>query len=101
MSSDALLMNIFCTPAVQHSAAIRHALGVDLHAEPEFGWKARPARQRPRRDRTEVDMRWGSLLIEAKLTESDFQTRAASIVESYRDFDALGSSTGIYCRRQC
>jgi hypothetical protein len=89
MSSDALLMNIFCTPAVQHSAAIRLALGVDLHGEPEFGWKARVPLANGRVDRTEVDMRWGGLLIEAKLTESDFQTRAASIVESYRDFDAV------------
>lgn len=31
-------------------------------------------------------MRLGSLLVEAKLTESDFQTRDKAIVESYRDF---------------
>jgi len=29
-------------------------------------------------------MRWGGLLVEAKLTESDFQTREARIVEAYR-----------------
>ena len=40
-------------------------------------------------DRTEVDMRLGSLLAEAKLTEGDFQMREAGIVESYRDFDAV------------
>jgi hypothetical protein len=40
-------------------------------------------------DRTEVDMRFGSLLVEAKLTEGGFQTRAATIVEAYRDFDAV------------
>ena len=40
-------------------------------------------------DRTEVDLRLGSLLIEAKLTESDFQTRKAEIVEAYADFDAV------------
>jgi hypothetical protein len=34
-------------------------------------------------------MRWGSLLVEAKLTEGDFQTRASTIVEGYRDFDAV------------
>ena len=33
---------------------------------------------------------WGPpLLVEAKLTEGDFQTRAATIVEGYRDFDAV------------
>jgi hypothetical protein len=40
-------------------------------------------------DRTEVDLRLGSLLIEAKLTESDFQTRKAEFVEAYRDFDEI------------
>jgi hypothetical protein len=38
-------------------------------------------------DRTEVDMRLGTLLVEAKLTESDFQCRSAAIVEAYRDFE--------------
>jgi alkylhydroperoxidase family enzyme len=40
-------------------------------------------------DRTEVDMRWGELLVEAKLTESDFQIKAEAVVEAYRDFDAV------------
>ncbi len=31
----------------------------------------------------------GSLLVEAKLTEGDFQTREARIVEAYRDFDEV------------
>ena len=34
-------------------------------------------------------MRLGSLLVEAKLTEVGFQTRAAQIVEAYRDFDTV------------
>jgi hypothetical protein len=34
-------------------------------------------------------MRWGGLLVEAKLTESDLQTRAAKVVEGYRDFDVV------------
>ena len=40
MSSDALLMNIFCTPGVVESAALRR-LGVEAEAQPVFGWKAR------------------------------------------------------------
>lgn len=87
MSSDALLMNVFCTPGVAESAAVRNALGVDSDATPVFGWKARVPLTSGRFDRTEVDMRFGSLLIEAKLTESDFQTRSAPVVEAYRDFD--------------
>ena len=31
----------------------------------------------------------GSLLVEAKLTEANFQTRAAGVVEGYRDLDAV------------
>jgi hypothetical protein len=89
MSSDALLMNVFCMPGVADSAVVRSALGVDGDAAPRFGWKARVPLASGRFDRTEVDMRWGNLLVEAKLTESDFQTRAAHIVEAYRDFDAV------------
>jgi len=89
MSSDALLMNIFCTPGVAQSAALRNALGVEPDSDPIFGWKARVPLANGRFDRTEIDMRFGSLLIEAKLTEVGFQTRAAEIVEAYRDFDAV------------
>ncbi len=89
MSSDALLMNFFSAPGVRESPLVRGALGVDAEAQPEFGWKARVPLSSGRFDRTEVDMRWGNLLVEAKLTEADFQTRAASIVEGYRDFDAV------------
>jgi hypothetical protein len=34
-------------------------------------------------------MKLGELLIESKLTESDFQTQTAEIVESYRDLKAV------------
>jgi len=89
MSSDALLMNVFCTPGVAESAAVRNVLGVESDAAPVFGWKARVPLAGGRFDRTEVDMRLGSLLVEAKLTEGDFQSRESGIVESYRDFDAV------------
>jgi Restriction Endonuclease associating with ARP len=93
MSSDALLMNIFCTPGVLNSAALRAILGIENGAEPIFGWKARVPLAGGRFDRTEVDMRLGSLLVEAKLTESDFQTRECSLVESYRDFASVFDTT--------
>jgi hypothetical protein len=89
MSSDALLMNFFCTPGVTASAMVRQSLGVQGEAQPEFGWKARVPLRNERVDRTEVDMRWGSLMVEAKLTESDFQSREMRIVEAYRDFDEV------------
>jgi hypothetical protein len=94
MSSDALLMNVFLGFGMSELAELKRVLGVEGDGPPEFGWKARvPLASDPngrvRFDRTEVDMRWGGLLVEAKLTESDFQTRAAKVVEGYRDFDAV------------
>jgi hypothetical protein len=40
-------------------------------------------------DRTEIDLRIGNLLIEAKLTESDFQSAAKDVLLGYRDFLAV------------
>jgi hypothetical protein len=85
MSSDALLMNVFCASA----PAVLQLLGVDSNELPEFGWKAKVPLKSGLFDRTEVDMRWGNLLVEAKLTENDFQTRKAEVVEAYRDFDEV------------
>ncbi|MFZ1012172.1 MAG: hypothetical protein WAN28_02435, partial [Terracidiphilus sp.] len=39
MSSDALLMNVFCAPGVMESSAVRRMLGVDSDDAPLFGWK--------------------------------------------------------------
>jgi len=89
MSSDALLMNVFCSPSLTGSVALRNVLGVQTDALPSFGWKARVPLTNGRLDRTEVDMRWGDLLVEAKLTEADFQSRAVAVVEGYRDFDTV------------
>lgn len=88
-SSDALLMNVFCTPGVLTSPPFRRTLSLDDEAEPVFGWKARVPLASGRFDRTEVDLRLGSLLIEAKLTEGDFQTCEAAAVEQYRDLDLV------------
>jgi hypothetical protein len=85
-SSDALLMNIFCYPATLSSPLVYTLLGEEPGAVPEFGVKARVPLASGNCDRTEVDMRLGNLLVEAKLTETDFQQRARSIVEGYRDF---------------
>jgi hypothetical protein len=89
MSSDALLMNVFCVSDVTASAIVRNALGLDGDAQPKFGWKARVPLCNGKLDRTEVDMHWGSLIVEAKLTETDFQSREARIVEAYRDLDEV------------
>ena len=40
-SSDALLMNVFCTPGVLDSSPLQRFLGVEDKADITFGWKAR------------------------------------------------------------
>lgn len=84
-SSDALLMNIFCFPGLIESPAVRHLLGIESAAVPTYGWKARVPLAEGKFDRTEVDMLLGDLMVEAKLTETDFQTRSKEVVKRYRD----------------
>jgi hypothetical protein len=88
-SSDALLMNIFCYPGMLKTNTVCDLLGLEPGVGPEFGFRARVPLSHNRFDRTEVDMRVGDLLVEAKLTEADFQSKAAVNVEAYRDFDEV------------
>jgi hypothetical protein len=71
-SSDALLMNLFCYPRVMLRAQVCALLGVDVGTRPEFGVRAGLEMRRDEVDRTELDMRLGDLLVEAKLTEGGF-----------------------------
>lgn len=87
-SSDALLMNIFCYPRVLAGERLPLLLGVERGLEPVFGYKPRVPMQ-GRMDTTEIDMRLGSLLVEAKLTEAVFPSAPVRKVERYRDFDAV------------
>jgi hypothetical protein len=89
-SSDALLMNIFCHPQVWSTGRLSSLLGVEPLA-PEFGFKARVPLKEGKFDRTEVDMRIGDLLVEAKLTEADFQSKAREYVNAYRDVEIVFS----------
>ncbi|HWZ01605.1 MAG TPA: hypothetical protein VNX17_11010 [Edaphobacter sp.] len=40
-------------------------------------------------DRTEIDLQLGNLFLEAKLTESNFQTAAPRLIERYRDLEII------------
>jgi hypothetical protein len=88
-SSDALLMNVFCFPGVLEVASVQNMLGIESVTEPQFGLKARVPLLNNKFDRTEVDMKIGDLLVECKLTESDFQSKAKPVVENYRDFNEV------------
>ncbi|HZQ70171.1 MAG TPA: hypothetical protein VFA68_16715 [Terriglobales bacterium] len=85
-SSDALLMNVFCFPGSLAEAGLLNLLGVEGDPPLQFGFKARVPLANGKFDRTEVDLRIGDLLIEAKLTETDFQSRQKAILDSYRHF---------------
>ena len=88
-SSDALLMNIFCHPRVFAGRSIRSLLQMERDAEPEFGFKPRVPLHREMMDCTEVDMRIGDLLVEAKLTESHFQWASPKLISRYRDLETV------------
>lgn len=88
-SSDALLMNIFCNPRALSEGKLRRLMNVDDTSLPEFGVRAAAALSNGHRDRTEVDMRLGDLLVEAKLTEADFQTCQAEAITRYENFEEL------------
>src|SRR5205807_4228241 len=38
---------------------------------------------------TEIDMRLGDLMVEAKLSETDFQTASKRMIERYRDLEEV------------
>ena len=88
-SSDALLMNIFCYPRVLSRPGLPALLGVDRRAVPEFGYQANASKFRDLADRTEIDMRLGNLLVEAKLTEGGFQAAPQRLIDHYTAFEAV------------
>jgi hypothetical protein len=88
-SSDALLMNIFCYPGVLRRAGVCSLLGIPPGIRPEFGFRPGIRLKNGAQDRSEMDLKLGDLLIEAKLTEGDFQTARCDLVHRYRDLDAV------------
>jgi hypothetical protein len=83
-SSDALLMNCFCFP----DAAAHILKGLALPPQvgsPQFGFRAEVPLKDGTLDRTEVDLKLGDLIFEAKLTESDFTSRPKAHVFRYRE----------------
>jgi hypothetical protein len=88
-SSDALLMNIFCYRRTVANPVLSSVLGVASQLVPVFGFRPCIPLRNGRTDRTEVDMKLGELLVEAKLTEADFQSAPARMIERYRDIQEL------------
>jgi hypothetical protein len=102
-SSDALLMNIFCHPNVFNgqtlAPAVANLLNVDPNTQPDFGINPKVPLKNLRKgrskvpteltDRTEIDLQLSNLFLEAKLTESNFQTAAPRLIERYRDLETV------------
>ena len=105
-SSDALLMNIFCHPDIFEGSAAA-LLGISRLGMPRFGVHPRLARERGLIDTTEIDMDLDGLFVEAKLTESNFQSASPALLDrfsgwrSHFDPDALPRTpTGAYAGYQ-
>jgi hypothetical protein len=91
-SSDALLMNIFCYPGILARPQLCALLGISPGSRPEFGFRPAIPRMGGHVDRTEIDMRVGELLIEAKLTEGDFQRAPKRMLARYCQADEVFDS---------
>lgn len=88
-SSDALLMNCFCYPGSAEQI-LQGCLQMTPTGPVEFGVRPKiPLRNGKCDKRTELDMRVGNIVCEAKLTEPDFKSKCDAIVERYRDLDEV------------
>lgn len=85
-SSDALLMNIMCYPAIVRGATA-DLLGVPDGETPQFGVPGAVPLKGGRGDSTEIDMQIGRTNVEAKLTETSFTTKRADVVSKYEGLD--------------
>jgi len=88
-SSDALLMNVLCYPGIITSS-LRELLDYDGSTEMTFGVGGEiPYVGGGVDHRTEHDAKVGRMILEAKLTESDFIFREAEVVERYAGLQAV------------
>lgn len=88
-SSDALLMNIFCYRRTVANGALSSMLGVAPGLAPAFGFTPGIPLRNGKTDQTEIDMKLGDLMVEAKLTETDFQTAPVRMIDRYRDIEEV------------
>ncbi len=87
-SSDALLMNIFCYPKINQWKGLKKLLGIDNLSNIEFGWNPFFENEDPKHP-TEIDMKIGNNIFEAKLTENNFTQKEKKIVEKYSDLSKV------------
>ena len=87
-SSDALLMNFFCYPEISRWTGPSELLGLTSWSDMKFGWDPGLPNEAAGHH-TECDLKIGTHIFEAKLTESDFTSKAQDVVRGYPNVDAL------------
>lgn len=87
-SSDALLMSIFCHPKIKDWKGVRDLLDIEKEDEIIFGWE-NVGFKNETSNKTEIDMKIGAHLFEAKLTEDDFTKQELSIVLKYEQINDI------------
>ena len=70
------------------------------NAEPQFGFKPRTPLHGGKHDNTEIDMKVDNLLVEAKLTESDFQSSSYGLICRYRDLETVFDQSQLPVRNE-
>ncbi len=84
-SSDALLMNIFCYPKISVWLGPSKLLGVDFNNDIIFGWNPLFENE-DTGQKTEIDLKIGNIIFEAKLTESSFTAKDIHTIRKYPGF---------------
>ena len=86
-SSDALLMNLFAHPKIKVWKSLRDLISIDQLDNIEFGWN--PVFTNETNHKTEIDMKIGNSIFEAKLTEKDFTQKDLTIVLTYSNVNNI------------
>src|SRR5690554_1568146 len=86
-SSDALLMNIFAHPKIKEWKSLRDLISIGQSDNIEFGWN--PVFANEKNYKTEIDMKIGNSIFEAKLIEKDFNQKKLKIVLAYSNIENI------------
>jgi hypothetical protein len=86
-SSDALLMNFFAHPDIKEWKSMRNLISINQSDNIEFGWN--PEFENEKNHKTEIDMKIGDSIFEAKLTEKDFTKKDLQIVLAYSNVENI------------
>jgi hypothetical protein len=86
-SSDALLINFFTHPEIKEWKSLRDLISINQSDDIEFGWN--PEFDNEINHKTEIDMKIGNAICEAKLTEKNFTSKRLQIVLGYSNVENI------------